>query len=531
MAYVYAEGIRELTRIPDFSEFALQECPLWGPFLLQRLPLISIKPIFFRLSGNYGCILSHKSRLQDLGDSLLKTLSKTIREHSLFCKGDTLVVAVSGGADSVALLDLLATLVEWRLRLVVAHLNHCLRGAESDGDASFVRELALRYGLPVEIETVDVWELSRRMRLSLEAGGRAARYAFLDKVALTHGAAAIALAHHADDQAETVLLRLIRGAAGSGLCAMSAKSANGRYIRPLLNCTRAEIEGYLTSRRIVWRVDSSNADPNFLRNRVRHELLPLLASYNPAIVERLTVTAAALAEDEALLNGITDEAFTRHGIHDKSEAVLRLYAVRKEAKGLRMRLYRRAIAKVRGNLERIDYRHLEDIDRLVFAGRPQAALDLPNGIQVARGYDKLLFAVGGSGELPVSYEFPVEGPGVYPLPKGGQLIVKLADSPTEWPNVPITRAYIDMDAAPFPWLVRPFRAGDRFVPLGLTGRKKVKELFIDLKLPSDARRQIPLLFCGERLLWVGGIRRAEDGRLTGSTRNVAMVEILDFTPP
>ncbi|MFZ3208983.1 MAG: tRNA lysidine(34) synthetase TilS [Geobacteraceae bacterium] len=462
---------------------------------------------------------------------MLKTLSKTIREHSLFCEGDTLVVAVSGGADSVALLDLLAMLVESRLRLVVAHLNHCLRGAESDGDASFVRELALHYGLPVEIGTVDVRELSRRMRLSLEAAGRAARYAFLDEVALRHGAAAVVLAHHADDQAETVLLRLIRGAAGAGLCGMTAKSANGRYIRPLLNCKRAEIERYLTGRRIAWRVDSSNTDLNFLRNRVRHELLPVLASYNPAISERLTVTAAALAEDEALLDGITDEAFIRHSIHDKGEVVLCLDGVRKEAKGLRMRLYRRAIANIQGGLERIAYRHLEDIDRLVLAGRPQAALNLPDGMRVARRYDKLLFAANNGEELPVSYEFLVEGPGVYPLPKGGQLIVKLAESPLGWLNVPITRAYIDLDAAPFPWFVRPFRAGDRFVPFGLTGRKKVKEMFIDLKLPSHIRQRIPILFCGERLLWVGGVRRAEDGRLTSSTRSVAMVEILYLQCP
>jgi tRNA(Ile)-lysidine synthase len=461
---------------------------------------------------------------------MLKTVSKTIREHALFCKGDTLVVAVSGGADSVALLDLLAMLVEWRLRLVVAHLNHSLRGAESDGDASFVRELAFHYGLPVEVGTVDVKEMSRRMRLSLEAAGRAARYSFLDEVALRHGAAAVVLAHHADDQAETVLLRLIRGAAGAGLCGMSVKSANGRYIRPLLNCTRAEIERYLTGKRIPWRVDSSNTDINFLRNRVRHELLPILASYNPAIAERLTVTAAVLAEDEALLDGLTEEAFARHGIHDKGEVVLCLDGVRKEAKGLRMRLYRCAIAKAQGGLERITNVHLEDIDRLILAGRPQAALDLPWGMRVARSYDKLLFAVQNSGGTSADYEFLIEGPGVYPLPGGGRLLVELSGYPAEWQNVPETQAYIDTDAAPFPWFVRPFRAGDRFVPLGLVCRKKVKELFIDLKLPSRVRRQIPLLFSGGRLLWVGGVRRAEDGCLTGSTRSAAMVEMLDFSP-
>lgn len=461
---------------------------------------------------------------------MLKTVVKTIREHSLFREGDTVVVAVSGGADSVALLDLLATLGEWRLRLVVAHLNHCLRGAESDGDASFVRELAARYGLPVEVGTANVRELSRRQRLSLEEAGRVARYAFLDEVALRHGAAAVALAHHADDQAETVLLRLIRGAAGTGLCGMSAKSAGGRYIRPLLSCTRVEIEAYLTARGLVWRVDSSNADLNFLRNRIRHELLPVLAAYNPAIGDRLAATAAALAEDEALLAVMTDQAFDRHNICDKGEAVLALDGLRQETKGLRLRLYRRAIAAVKGDLARIGFRHLEHIDRLVFASRSQAALSLPDGVRVARSYGKLAFAAGSGEELSAPYEFPVEGPGIYPLPDGGQLVVELAVPPDEWRNVPVTRAYLDLDVAPLPWLVRPFRPGDRFVPLGVVGRKKVKDLFIDLKVPRSVRQRIPLLFCGERLLWVGGVRCAEDGRLTDCTRRVAMVEIAGFTP-
>ncbi len=459
---------------------------------------------------------------------MLKKVAVFIEEHDLFTPGDTVVVAVSGGADSVALLDVLAGFSALKLRLVVVHLNHCLRGAESDGDEVFVRELAVRYGVTFVTQAVDVWGLSRRDRLSLEEAGRVARYRFFSEIAASCNARAVALAHHADDQAETVLMRLLRGAGGSGLCAMAAKSA-GIYVRPLLSVTRAEIEAYLHERGLACRIDSSNADVNFLRNRVRHELVPLLKSYNPAIVDRLVTTAAVLSEDEEILDRVTTEAFDRLGTVGDDRVGLTVAGVAAETRGLRLRLYRRAILQVKGDLARVSAGHLYDIDSLLLSARPNSKLVLPEGFTVKRCYGELTFQKRGDA-LPVPYEFFIEGPGSYPIPGGGVLAVDVAAPPESWDGVPAAVAYFDGDGVPFPWMVRTFADGDAFSPLGMARSKKVKKLFIDKKIPLPVRRRLPLLFSGETLFWVCGVMPANAGRVTASTRLVLRAEILDFIP-
>jgi tRNA(Ile)-lysidine synthase len=463
------------------------------------------------------------------GDGTMRVRNKalaTIRKHSLFSEGDTVIVAVSGGADSVALLDILVSLEEFRLTLIVAHLNHCLRGSESDGDEAFVRDIAARYGLPCEVDRADVQGISRRDKLSLEEAGRVARHAFLHGLAVRHRASVIAMAHHADDQAETVLMRLLRGAGGTGLAGIAPKTGN-RLVRPLLGVTRGEIESYLGVREMTFRTDSSNADTNFLRNRVRHELLPYLATYNPSIRDRLVAAAEALTADEALLEELVDGAIARHGTEENG---LSVSGVRTEPLGVRLRLYRRALLLAKGNLARIGSRNLQAIDRLVFSARPNGALTLPDGVRVSRRYDAVAFAPAPGEALAEFPEMVLEGPGTYAIRGGGALLVEEAGIPAAWHGVPASVAYFDADAAPFPWLVRTFKAGDRITPLGLAGHKKVKDLFIDEKIPLAARRRVPLLFSGKRLIWVCGLRISAETRLTELTGRVMRAEILDFTP-
>lgn len=448
---------------------------------------------------------------------MLKKVRSYIEEHGLFSPGDTVVAAVSGGADSVALLDILALLAEYRLNLIVAHLNHLLRGAESDGDEEFVRSLAAHYRVPVVTKRVDVKEFARREKRSLEDAGRVARYAFFAEVSRLHQAQAVAIAHHADDQAETVLLRLLRGAGGSGLCAMAAKSAGG-YVRPLLAVGRAEIEEYLKERGLSFRTDSSNATTDFLRNRVRHELIPHLSHYNPVIAARLTATAEALAADEEVMETATDEALARHADCSASGVKLALAGVRAEPRGIRLRLYRRAIAATKGNLLRIGFRHLREIDRQVFSDNPHLLLVLPDGLRVARNYGEISFSLAAEREPSPPYRFCIDGPGSYHLPGCGTLVVARVELPIDLKKAPATTAYFDPDRAPFPWLVRTFKPGDRISPMGMAGHKKVKELFIDAKVPRDFRRRLPLIFCGDTLLWVGGVRVSNAACLTARTK-------------
>ncbi|MBI1921055.1 MAG: tRNA lysidine(34) synthetase TilS [Geobacter sp.] len=453
---------------------------------------------------------------------MLKAVLAFIREHDLFRKGERVVVAVSGGADSVALLDILASLEEYRLQLVVAHLNHRLRGTESDGDEAFVRDLAARYGIPCEVATEDVLALSRARKLSLEEAGRLARYRFFDSLAEKHDASAIALAHHADDQAETVLMRLLRGAGTGGLAGMAPKS--GLYIRPLLHVRRADIERYLFSRGLSFRTDSSNRDAAFLRNRVRLDLLPLLSSYNPSIAERLADTGEILAADEAYLAEISNERFSRLARFEGGALALSLEELAHEPRSLVLRLIRRAILDVKGDLRALSYRHIAAIERLLSSPRAHATLMLPGGVVVKKSYGTIRFSTF-VGEAFVPYEMMIAGSGTYRLPGGFELAIEPASPPSDWQGIGSRTAFIDPSAAPFPWTVRTFRTGDRIRPMGVGGSKKVKDLFIDRKIPLDVRRRLPLLFAGEALLWVAGVVRGDAALVTKSSGEVLKVEL------
>lgn len=429
----------------------------------------------------------------------------------------------------MALLDILVSLDDLRLSLVVAHLDHGLRGEESDADARFVEDLAVRYGVPVEVSRVDVAKIAKARKMSLEESGRVARYEWLDSVAVARGACSVALGHHADDQAETFLLRLFRGSGTTGLASMRPFSS-GRYVRPLLTLTREEILAYLERRGLSWRHDSSNDETDFLRNRIRHECLPYLRTFNPAISERLATAAEILAADEALLERFTDQLFPRLSRVDADSVVLDLDAVRVELPGMRYRLYRRAILCLKGDLARIAACHLKQLDEMVCGSRSRGEQSLPGGLSVMRCYEELHFLSPGWERMKEFHEILIEGAGSYPLADGGTVRVRLTAPPRDLLSVPRSRAYFDLRRAPFPWTLRTFRPGDRFRPFGMTGTRKVKDYFIDEKIPVPLRRRIPLLFSGEELIWVCGLRVAESGRILPGTPLVVEVEIPGNTP-
>ncbi|QWV95029.1 tRNA lysidine(34) synthetase TilS [Geomonas oryzisoli] len=458
----------------------------------------------------------------------MKDLVANVRSQDLFSPGETVVVAVSGGADSVALLDILSRLEIEGLKLIVAHLNHCLRGTHSDDDEKFVADLATGYRLPFVAIRVDVASFATAEGLSLEDAGRQARYAFFHEVARRRGATGIAVAHHLDDQAETVLIRLLRGAGATGLSAMKASGAN-LVKRPLLKVGREDIERYLKERGLTWRTDESNSDTTILRNSIRHELIPVLKKYNPKVTERLAATAEILAADEELLDHLTAGAFDRLASSVDDEVSFGIKALLQEHRGLRLRLYRHGLNELRGDLRCIALTHLEAIDRLAGSSRPNARLKLPGDLRVKRCYDRLSFTCAEP-SVPRPWELVVPGEGSYPLENGMTLTVRRVPPPEDPATGSRKIAYLSEDAAPFPWLVRPFSAGDRFTPLGMTGSQKVKELFINEKLPLHERGRVPLVFSNGEIVWVAGMRIGERARVTSKTGAVLRVEILEITP-
>lgn len=453
--------------------------------------------------------------------SLPAHVSRVIREHRLFNPGEIVIVALSGGADSCVLLDILAGMKEMRAHLVVAHLNHCLRGAESDGDERFCRELAGQYALPFESRRIDVAELARRKRLNLEDAGRRARLAFLDEIRTTHQASVVALAHHADDQAETVLMRLLRGSGGAGLSGMSFRSENHR-IRPLLSTSRRDIESYLNERGLKYREDSSNRDTSFLRNRIRHELLPLLTGYNPAIRERLAATAELLGEENNLLEQLAFDLSTRVCSISDNRISFFLSRLENQPKALKRRLFRQALATLAGDGDHFSMSHILAIDRLAASSHPNASLNLPRGITALREYGALHLQKSSREDRGGFVELEIAGPGCYFLSDGSHVTISKVSTMLQPATLTATTALLDLDKAPFPWRIRSFRPGDRIQPLGMTGSKKIKDLFIDLKIPHGERKNIPLLFCDDALLWVCGIRPSRLAAVDGRSQNLIM---------
>jgi tRNA(Ile)-lysidine synthase len=327
-------------------------------------------------------------------DPLLTRIAQTLRTHRLLPKGSRVLVAVSGGADSVALLEALVALNASGLRhLQIAHLDHQLRPSSPE-DAEFVRALAARHQLPFHLERADVRAACAAHHWSLEDGARRVRHERLQALAERYHAPVIALAHTADDQAETVLLRLLRGTGLRGLGAMeySRPAGEALLIRPLLDITRREVVSFLERRNAAFREDPSNSDWRFTRNRIRHQLLPLLEEhYNPNIRQGLLQLAIQSRGDYAYLAHMAQRHWKRTvKLSAGREAVVALKPFRRHPAALQRQLLRQVIERLRGEPALVEFRHWLLAERLIAEAPPGAVLDLPGGIQLTKQADRLL---------------------------------------------------------------------------------------------------------------------------------------------
>lgn len=457
-------------------------------------------------------------------DELSSRILDCIQQHQLCQPGDSLILGVSGGADSVAMLDLLAKLPGFPLELKVAHLNHCLRSVESDGDEEFVKQLAQQYLLPCFTKRVAVNSLARQKQLSLEDAARLARYDFFEELRQQHNAKAIAVAHNSDDQAETFLIRMLRGSGLDGLASISLKN-NFNIIRPLLWISRKEIEQYLTDQKLPCRTDSTNAETIFLRNRIRLQLLPLLEKYNPAIKKQLGITTELLQEDQALLNRYVQDDFKQLAISGPGWTVLDKAGLLEKSRALRYRLYRLALNQTQGHLKRLEQQHCILLDRLVLQGKTGTELHLPNSIIARMTTDQILLAKSRLLSPARPEPCTINGPGNYPLGNGLVLTVEEADPPIDWSSILATTAYINPGLAPLPWLVRPAQTGDRLTIADTTNSISIKKLLINLKIPRHLRSCLPLVCCDNQPIWLAGIRRSATALVQHSTEKAIKITL------
>lgn len=428
------------------------------------------------------------------------------RLQSLFSPDDlsgvsSLLVAVSGGVDSVVLLHLLRSVAsDCNVAIRVAHLDHRVR-PESERDADFVRFLCREWGLPCQFGRVDVPELAKEQGLSLEMAGRQARREYLQAAADTLGCERIVLGHHCDDQLETFLLRLLRGTGISGLAAM--QKLQGRWWRPLLNVGRQQLLDYARQQGLRWVEDETNRDPVYLRNRLRHQVVPRLREVNPQLDERLAALTRQVQLEEDYWQWQVEQVFPglvisrRDGLRLDRQQLLGLHPA------LRMRVYREALRRVRGDLQRVAADHLRAVERLLSGQRAQAQLDLP-GCWVARRYQQLWLR-SEPPPPPQAYDLELPVPGALQLPDGRILhAVVLAEQQGEAQRT-VEFALAEL---PGPLRVRSWQPGDRFAPAGMAGHKRLKRFFSDEQLELEERSALPLLVCGETILWLVGRRRS-----------------------
>jgi tRNA(Ile)-lysidine synthase len=454
-----------------------------------------------------------------------------IRAHNLIKAGELIMIGVSGGPDSICLLSILHLLKdELDVRLHIAHLNHELRGVESDADAAFVADFARKIEIPATIERRDVKSYQEEKHLSLEAAARDVRYAFFEELAAKLGAAKVAVGHTSSDQIETVLMHLIRGSGTRGLTGLQPETVlrpGGRplkVIRPILMLSHDETEAYCRDHGFRWRTDSSNLLPNTQRNRIRLELIPLLRKYNPEIEQAVLRTAAITLDDTIFLDAAT-QTIWGDVVHESDSSIdidkarfLTLHP------SLQRSLLRKAIEALAGDPRNIELVHIEDIMSIIVGGAGKR-INLPDDLVFTVGYEE--FALRSGNELPAKY---VRIDGRYEINIPGETFVPCWRIEAELANRECSgglstdagkfTAFFDFDKTGGQLFARGRRPGDRFVPLGMVETKTIAEFLIDAKVPRAERPGIPIVESENQIVWLVGTRMDGRVRVTEVTKRV-----------
>jgi tRNA(Ile)-lysidine synthase len=464
---------------------------------------------------------------------LVDTVRRSLERAALIPPGARVLVAVSGGSDSVALLYLMRDLAP-SLGFEVAglgHLNHELRGAESDRDEVACRELATALDVPIVVERADVGALARAHRVSVEVAARRARYRFLDRAAAHVQADTVATGHTRDDQAETFLLRLLRGAGATGLSAIPPR--RGMFVRPILGVRREALRTFLRERGVAFCDDSTNADTRIPRNWIRHELLPLLATrLNSDIVEVLAREVLLLRDDAAFLDAVADEA-ARRILRDEQAGRVTIPAA--ELVGLPPSLARRVVRRAlfRTSPAFQGASPVERVLDMAIAEGEGHRIDLP-GVRVERIQNSVVLQKReGRGHRPaVEFRFALPVPGRVVVPDAGAAIdadmaphghieTVLQERVASGADGAGAVASIDASVAADGLWVRSRRPGDALRPLGMAGRKKLQDVLVDRKVPRARRDHVPIVVdARDRIVWVAGIVLSDDARVTASTQSV-----------
>ena len=452
--------------------------------------------------------------------------------------GRPLLVALSGGPDSTALLLACCALREKRgLEVTAAHFNHLLRGAESEEDARFAERLCEEEGVVCATGSGDVAAHRDRERLSLEEAARELRYGFLARAAARHHAQAVATGHTLDDQAETVLLHLVRGSGLAGLAGMRpsrVREAAGatpavRVVRPLLGLRRADIERFCAEHGVEPRQDRSNEDLRYPRNRLRHVVLPELARINPRTVEAIGRLSSHVQVELDLVAGQVDAAWRDVAVARGAVLRLRRDRLRSLPESLLPHILRRLYERVAGSTAELELVHVEQMASAAL-GQVGAAVDLPRSLRLEVGYDHVALLTPDDDGAPCPYppcvaEAALSVPGEVRLGAGFTLVADLGAAPADPSDSSPWVSFLDPAVAETPLRVRPRRPGDRFQPLGMAAPKRLQDFFVDERVPRAWRDRVPLVQTERGIAWVAGCRPAEWARLPAGAGRALRLEL------
>ncbi|HZX11518.1 MAG TPA: tRNA lysidine(34) synthetase TilS [Acidobacteriota bacterium] len=453
-------------------------------------------------------------------DMLLLKIIEAIKRYSLFNRGDRIIIACSGGADSVSLFHVLRQLKnEWDFDLLIGHYNHKLR-READEDQDFVANLASDHSLPFYSESGDVKAYAQKNNMNLEQAGRQLRYGFLKKIARKHGSAKIATGHTMTDQAETVLMRILRGTGPQGLGGMRPKTKEG-IVRPLILAKREEVQRYIEKKNLRYRVDESNFDMDFLRNKIRHRLIPYMKNnYSPHIVDHLSRLASIIQEEDLFLQDISRKKEAQSEIKTRGQNRLDMDFLHTLYPALQRRVVREYLAKIRGDLRELSYKDIQSI------------IDLRRGKEFH--LEKDLFLNNENGLVGIKEESP-KYKYEYIWSEKTPLIIKEIGITIKGSRIKKDtferdfdnrkKVFLDSSKLKFPLKVRNRQQGDRYRPLGAPGKQKLKELMRAKRIPESSRDKKPVFVSEHEIVWVQDLPVSENHKVKSSTKNIFKIEI------
>lgn len=452
---------------------------------------------------------------------MLEKVRKTIQKYHMLPQGAQIVIGLSGGADSVALCHILHVLAkQYGWQLLAVHVHHGLRGAEADADAAFVQDFAQKYDIPCQIRYMPVRQMAEQWGKGLEETGRIARYEIFSELAGAHGK--IAVAHHANDQAETLLMRLCRGTGLQGMQGMLPTRAN--VVRPLLFCSRAEIETYCQNIGLSYRTDSTNQDTVYARNHMRHEVLPLLEKIYAGSTQHLAEAASRFAEENAYMQQEAEHAFAKVCI-TQSPLTLSCTDLIKLHSAIRRRVLRFAVQQAQGNLHDLYQSHIQAMEALLYK-QSGKQVQITGGLCVKRIQDTLLLEqkANAANAESLLYAYPLAiGETVWAEAAGCRIRTWISPAQNiDFVKDDCTKAF-DYDKITQTLYCRNRRAGDT-ITLSC-GTKKIKKLWIDEKRPVNQRAEIPLIACGTEIVWIYGGQVSAEFAPTANTKTYLWIEI------